>query len=110
MNKNRLTPYKKDYREEDDGCGQRGRKNRERNLLPALFRSNLGRFAHLKVAEDVFQHHHGVVDQAGKRQRQTAQHHRVYRPAARADGHESRQSREGNGKKNRGRGPHASQK
>ena len=45
--------------------------------LPPCSDATIGRFAHLHMAEDVFQHNHGVVDQARKRQRQAAQHHGV---------------------------------
>ena len=65
------------------------------NFLPSLFGRDLGRFAHFQVAENVLQNHHRVIDQARERQRQTAQHHRVDRPAAGADGQKAASAESG---------------
>ena len=78
--------------------------------LAAAFRSDGGRLARLQVAENVFQHDDRVVNQAGKSQRQTAEHHGVYRVVASRERDERRQRRERNGKKHRHRRPEAAEK
>ena len=65
----------KDHREEDDRGGERGGQHGQLHFRAAFLRGDLRRLAHLQVAENVFEHDHGVVDQARERQRQTAQDH-----------------------------------
>ena len=51
-------------REEHHGGRQRGREHRKSDFLSAGFGGHARRFAHFQMAIDVFEHDHGVVDQA----------------------------------------------
>ena len=85
------------HRKEDDRAGQRRRQHRQRDLVATLLRGDLGRLAHLHVAEDVLEHDHRVVDQAREHQREPGQDHRVDRAAA----HVERDDRRQHGQRNR---------
>ena len=52
----------------------------KRDFLSAFFGRDARALAQFQVAIDIFQHHHGVIDQARERQRQPAQHHALMEP------------------------------
>ena len=82
----------------------------KRDFAAAAFGGDFGRLAHFHVAENVFQHDDRVVDQPRKRQRQSAENHRVDRAVAERQRDKRGQRRERNRKKHRDRRPHAAEK
>ncbi len=77
VKKNLLTPDKRVTGKKTMAVVRVGSKHGESHLFPTLFCRDHGWFAHLKMAIDVFQNHHGVVDEPGERQRQPTEHHAV---------------------------------
>ena len=100
----------KDHRKENDGGREGGRQHRQSDFLAAFFGGDFGRFAHFQVAENVFEHDDGVVDQPRKGQRQSTENHGVDGAAAGADGQKRSQRGERNGKKDSERRTHAAEK
>ena len=103
-------PVQKRNREKDHHRRQRRREHRQGHFASATFRRHLGSLTKFDMAENVLQHHHRVVNQPGKRQRQTAQHHRIDGVISHAQGDKRRECRKRYGEKHRHRGPHAAEK
>src|SRR5208283_5588291 len=97
-------------REENDDSGERGGEYRQRDFVSAAFGGDFGRFAHFQVPENIFQHDDGIVNQPRKRQRQSAENHRV--DGAVAHGQRDKRGERGkrNRKKHRERCPHTAEK
>ena len=64
---------KNHHRDQHDG------QNRQRDFVGPLDGRDRRILAHFQMAVNVFNHHHGVIDQPRKRQRQTAEHHGIDR-------------------------------
>src|SRR5713226_1313549 len=62
------------------------------------------------MAENIFEHDDGIVDQARKGQRESTQHHSVHGAATSADGKKRGKSGKRDGKKDRESRTHASEK
>ena len=76
--------------------GQGSGEYRQGHFLPSPLGSDHWRLAHLQVPIDVLQHHHRIVYQPRKGQRQPPQNHRVDSVASQGEREERRQRREGN--------------
>ena len=96
-------------REKDDGGGEGRGQYRQRDFLSAALGCNFWVLAFFEMAEDVLQHHHGVVDQSGERQRQSAQHHGVDRASTGIDREKCRQRRQRNRQQHGEGGPKAAE-
>ena len=87
----------KRHRKEHDHGDQHDGQDRQRDFVGPLDGRDRRVFAHLQVAVDVFNHHHGVVDQPRKRQRQPAEHHGVDRIVGAVQNEKCDEHRNGNG-------------
>ena len=81
-NRNLLTPYRNVTGKNTTTVVRVAAKHWQRYFAPAFFRGHRGRLAQFQMPVNVLQYHHRVVDQPGKRQRQSAQHHAVDGAAA----------------------------
>ena len=97
-------------RKEDDRRGECRGQDWQLHFPSARFCRHLGRFSHLQMAKNVFENDNGVIDQAGKGERQTGQNHGVDRSAAHANADEGGQRGQRNGQENRESSANASQK
>ena len=97
------------HREEDDGRGKRGSKHRQRHLSSSILRGDHRWFSNFQMPVDIFQHHHGVIDEPRKRQRQSAQDHAVHGRPIPLQHHKRRQHGKRNGEENRQRSAQAAQ-
>src|SRR4029077_14894404 len=101
---------KKHHGEEDNRSGHRGRQHRQPDLLAAILGGHLRGFAEFEMTKDVFEDDDGVVDQAGKREREPSENHGVDSAATSSESQKGGQRRKRNGKKNGGGSPEASEK
>ncbi len=97
-------------REKYNHRGQRSGEHGQSDFATALFRGHRRLLAHFQMAIDVFEHHHRVVDEAGKRQRQPSQHHGVDGVSSEREGDKGRQRGKWNREEHGHGGPHAAQK
>ena len=79
MNRNLLTPYRKVTGKKTTTVAKVIASTGKCDLLGSFFGRGLGRFAHFHMAVYVFEDDDRVIDQPGKSQRQSAQHHAVDR-------------------------------
>ena len=86
------------------------RQHRHTHLLAALLGCHFRRLAQFHVPEDVLQHDHRVVDQAGEDNGKTGQHHAVNGASSETERDDRRQSGKRNGEKHRHRPPQTAQK
>ena len=77
--------------------------------MPPFSAASRGGYAHLHIAEDVFQHDHRVVDQPREGQRQAAQNHGVDGAAHGIGEQQADQRGKRNGQQDRERGARAAQ-
>ena len=96
---------KQAQRREDHDRGSRRADDRPQQLSRPFFRGLFHRLAEAQVPVDVFDDHHGVVNDQPDGDGETAERHQVNRPAENA--HEEKRADDGDGKRGGGneRGP-----